>query len=740
MAWTWRKRKTIIPGVRLNFGKKGISTTIGPRGASMTFGPNGTYLNTSIPGTGLYNRQKIGGNNMNNTPATTENSGCEKVAIDFLSIIMWIHVILLALLGFFINLWVGCVFVGVVILTHIIVEIVANHIYKRREKEIKTDEIITTKNQSVENTPVKNTDQISREYYNQINKIVDDLYQDYIKILRLKDIDTLVDAMGVTFTMNDTPIMEAKEKVRLSFWVDVTRCYIGLGHDADLNSKEGLGLMYFLAYTNGCSLHQPYENRFIIKSLYQKKSENILKGIKAYIDATPAMQEVFLICKLLATKHSELHRKFLVDIYRFASMTAKADNIVTKEEAEWLSNIMKLQENGNQASITEDEYEEEKDDIPYIHFVLTEGSSRLDPLFADVARYVVAKQEGSTSRLQRAFEIGFNRAGKLSEQLEAAGIVGPNRGPTGRKVLIQDMNQLEKILENITGRVDSPTDNPAQAQKPSELKYTRTTTSPAKQLESLIGLESVKKEVETLSNFVKIQQTREAKGLKTSSVSYHCVFTGNPGTGKTTVARILAKIYKDLGVVTKGHLVETDRAGLVAEYVGQTAVKTNKIIDSALDGVLFIDEAYSLISKSDNDYGKEAIATLLKRMEDNRDRLIVILAGYTKEMKDFIDSNPGLQSRFNRYIEFPDYSAGELLQIFEANMKKYDYYFGEGAREYLLQYFTNEVANKDVNFGNARLVRNVFEKTLERQANRLAPEVNLTDDKISQIEIVDLPK
>ena len=145
--------------------------------------------------------------------------------------------------------------------------------------------------------------------------------------------------------------------------------------------------------------------------------------------------------------------------------------------------------------------------------------------------------------------------------------------------------------------------------------------------------------------------------------------TGNIGTGKTTVARILANIYKQLGVISKGQLVETDRSGLVAEYVGQTAIKTNKIIDTAMDGVLFIDEAYSLISQGDNDYGKEAIATLLKRMEDDRDRLIVILAGYTEEMKEFINSNPGLQSRFNRYIEFPDYSADELFQIFESNLK-----------------------------------------------------------------------
>ena len=363
----------------------------------------------------------------------------------------------------------------------------------------------------------------------------------------------------------------------------------------------------------------------------------------------------------------------------------------------------------------------------------------LDPIFADVARWIVKNQDGVTSSIQRQFEIGYNRAGKLADQLEMAGIIGPNKGANGRDVLISNSAQLEQLLIRLRG------DDYANSNETPSSETAKNTTpklraqSPTKELDSLIGLASVKTEVETLSNFIKIQQTRAAKGLKTSAVSYHCVFTGNPGTGKTTVARILAKIYKKLGVVSKGHLVETDRAGLVAEYVGQTAVKTNKIIDSALDGVLFIDEAYSLISGSENDFGKEAIATLLKRMEDNRDRLIVILAGYTKNMKDFIDSNPGLQSRFNRYIEFPDYSADELLQIFEVSMKKYEYHFGEGAKEHLQRYFENKVAHKDANFGNGRLVRNVFEKSLERQANRLAREVNLTTDRLSQIEIEDLP-
>ncbi len=257
-------------------------------------------------------------------------------------------------------------------------------------------------------------------------------------------------------------------------------------------------------------------------------------------------------------------------------------------------------------------------------------------------------------------------------------------------------------------------------------------------LDGLIGLNSVKEEVKTLRNYIIIQQEREKKGLKTTPISYHCVFTGNPGTGKTTVARIVADVYRSLGVLKKGHLVETDRSGLVADYVGQTATKTNKIIDRALDGVLFIDEAYSLATGGDNDYGKEAIATLLKRMEDNRDRLVVILAGYSDEMKQFIDSNPGLQSRFNRYIHFPDYNADELFQIFEANCKRNDYVMTDEAKTVLKSLLEKAVAEKDKNFGNARFVRNLFEKTLERQANRLSKQENLSKEMLTEITIEDL--
>lgn len=261
-----------------------------------------------------------------------------------------------------------------------------------------------------------------------------------------------------------------------------------------------------------------------------------------------------------------------------------------------------------------------------------------------------------------------------------------------------------------------------------------------KELDSLIGLSSVKDEICKLQNFIKIQKIRESQGLKTSPISYHCVFTGNPGTGKTTVARIVAEIYRDMGILSKGHLVETDRSGLIAEYLGQTAAKTNKVVDSALDGVLFIDEAYSLVQGPKNDYGHEAISTLLKRIEDDRDRLVVILAGYGDEMKTFIDANPGLQSRFNRYIHFEDYSTDELLAIFDFNLKKHQYSISDSAKALLKSHIENAVANKDKNFGNGRFVRNLFEETLQLQATRLTQQLSdLTKEKLQRIEKEDIP-
>ena len=237
------------------------------------------------------------------------------------------------------------------------------------------------------------------------------------------------------------------------------------------------------------------------------------------------------------------------------------------------------------------------------------------------------------------------------------------------------------------------------------------------ELNSLIGLQAIKDDISNQIGMVRAQRIRAARGLKAVPISLHLVFTGNPGTGKTTVARLIAKLYKEIGVLQTGQLVEVDRAGLVAGYVGQTAIKTQEKIDEALGGVLFIDEAYSLV-KSGNDYGMEAIETLLKAMEDHRDELVVIVAGYPDLMEDFINSNPGLRSRFSRFIHFPDYDEPELYQIFELLCAKYDYQMTPGAENAVKARIHQEKISQERNFANARTVRNIFETVITRQSVR----------------------
>ena len=281
--------------------------------------------------------------------------------------------------------------------------------------------------------------------------------------------------------------------------------------------------------------------------------------------------------------------------------------------------------------------------------------------------------------------------------------------------------------ESLTEEKPAGTAEPAAEEEPiptiDELKA---------ELDGYIGLGAIKKEVNNLINMVTVYNMRKEHDLPTVDLSLHMVFSGNPGTGKTMIARLMSKIYRSLGILSKGHLVEVDRSGLVAGYVGQTAIKTKKVIDEALGGVLFIDEAYALSDKGDNDFGHEAIDTLLKAMEDNRDDLVVVVAGYDGLMDDFIHSNPGLESRFNRFLHFDDYSLDEMVDIFKMRCDGSKYVLAEGAEDAVRRLIERESGDK-IGFGNARGVRNLFEDVLVRQANRLALESEITAEKLMEI-------
>ena len=261
------------------------------------------------------------------------------------------------------------------------------------------------------------------------------------------------------------------------------------------------------------------------------------------------------------------------------------------------------------------------------------------------------------------------------------------------------------------------------------------------QLDALVGLEKIKASVKSLVNLVKVRKLREENGLVVPPMSLHMVFMGNPGTGKTTVARILSELYCAIGVLSKGHLVEVDRSGLVAGFVGQTAIKTSDAIKGALGGILFIDEAYALVSKDGaNDFGHEAVETLLKAMEDHRDDFVVIVAGYEGLMEEFIHSNPGLESRFNRYFMFEDYSGGELNTIFDGLCTKNQYVLPDDAKEYAKKHFQTLYDDRDENFGNARSVRNFFENVVSVHSDRVSCLEKPTKDDLMTFTKADLEK
>ncbi len=300
----------------------------------------------------------------------------------------------------------------------------------------------------------------------------------------------------------------------------------------------------------------------------------------------------------------------------------------------------------------------------------------------------------------------------------------------------------------VTPRPERTSGNDSSSTKPTspkdeepkqELSPEERLNAALKKLDDLIGLESIKEQVRTLTNFLKLEKLRRQEGLPETKLALHMAFVGNPGTGKTTVARIICEIFGALGILSKGQLVETDRSGLVAEYAGQTGPKTNAKVDEAMDGVLFIDEAYTLVSADSQDqYGREAVQTLLKRMEDARDRLIVILAGYPLEMQMMIRSNPGLSSRIGQTFDFPDYTPGEMGRIFGLMCKKAEYRLPQEARRRVLQGLNYLHARRDRHFGNGRTVRNAFEASVRRLANRLASNSTINRELLTTLEADDI--
>ena len=339
--------------------------------------------------------------------------------------------------------------------------------------------------------------------------------------------------------------------------------------------------------------------------------------------------------------------------------------------------------------------------------------------------------EQSTDELMRLVQESVDSLEKMTRELERKNQKGTGALPEVPLPETPVLNSQIPKAEQQT-QPEKAEETPQPPEKIEDLKA---------ELHGYIGLDTIKAEVDSLINYVTIMQKRKEEGLPTPDLSLHMVFSGNPGTGKTMIARFMSRVYRSLGILSKGHLVETDRSGLVAGYVGQTAIKTREVIEKAKGGVLFVDEAYSLTNRGgENDFGQEAVDTLLKYMEDERDDLIVIVAGYTELMKRFVNSNPGLKSRFNRFMEFPDYTVDEMLGIFNMRCEKSGYTLADDeAKETLRRRIEND--SKDVDgFGNARGVRNLFERALARQADRLAAFSTVTKEDLMTLTKEDIEK
>lgn len=988
MGWRFRKRIKIAPGVNLNVSKNGVSTTIGGKGASINVGKNGTYLNTGIPGTGIYSRQKLSGNidgEIKTDSGVTKNkSDMANSDSGFWGNFIGIVLILVGVIGIVTGNSVLMIAPAVILGVFILFLILAGSSIKTVKPE--NFLAMTDDNSCYEKNHVSAAEGMLEEAKDErIKLLLNGLINFYRKdnsgsndeeaiagtdldekqIALYKEVIEAFDNISKCDKIWFVTSAAANSEIKSSASITVERKPTAFAFQTfnhvpvkgcdkvpmfrDLEFSYYIYPQFIVKAKNPVNFEVipiekvdiSYSQQRFVESAYEwdwPKDGQVVDHTYQYVNRDGSPDRRYTLNKQVPVY---LYGKISFEPMGLTYHTSKAGTAEIFRDVFWkLKLSMSTPVVHNKEDLDKNSTEKPQPfsfaTIPNDADSLKVDMEHLDPMFVDAARLVVTNQYGSTSLIQRKLAIGYNRAGRLIDQLEMAGIVGPPKGANPRAVLIKDMLMLENklselknvsrktidiipsesspskdiishrifseielaakglndyigmiekdartqsifastemdikqalnifllkdivsaykelghafTLETLEGQclavvemmlagmpveyevfhsmmtynaptyaefkestirrlkdIDSSSlklgdngyniinlvahdkelqkkylsllyrymslvikidnvisekeiawlnsitqqrsfiDKSTKQEEITEKKEAKITVQsaeakdPIAELNKLIGLASVKTEINYLSNLVKIQKMRESRGMKTSNISYHCVFTGNPGTGKTTVARIVADIYKQLGVLKSGHLVETDRSGLVAEYVGQTAPKTNAIIDKAIDGVLFIDEAYSLVQGGQNDFGKEAISTLLKRMEDDRDRLVVILAGYSKEMSDFINSNSGLQSRFNRYIDFPDYSSEELLQIFQFIMKNNDCVATDAAIEKVRDYIVSVVSHKDQNFGNARFIRNLFEKVITQQANRLTLETSITNEMLSRIEEEDI--
>lgn len=781
MAWRFRKYINIAPGVKMNLSKSGVSTTIGKKGVSVNIGKDGAYLNTSIPGTGLYNRQKLFSTNKKissriNSNTSKDMKGCLIKGWGCISLFVFVGGIILLIKG---DIQLdketicGLIFFllcGMLIFGRKYVKgtkkqrenenLLSEQTPQRSPFDDPSSQVVKFKLTEETNIDEKSNDNSNKDFFKtnpnetktDINNINTALSIGYIDPMLFDIANIIIKAQycSTSFVQRKLAIgfNRTSRIINQLEQIGVVKRVEKYKFEVLVKDRATLDLILARIKYEGIS-----ENIFDIKEDYYNDITVIVHSLlKLFQDIKKDDTIMYAISDCLpqgyGNKEQKLVALFLADIMKVHQHFGHSTTNLKNREGFAIVLLSSLiLADGYPLDITYGEVNKLEDlsnTVPSVFFSLSHIFDQYpDENFFFIGQVLnrcrrrsfytryftllyrlfsfIAKADDSITKNE---DIWLKKLLELNPQKESVNIVFNVREAPSYKLSVPKEETNSKKANESKDKIS--------------IEPSKQESNPIIELNKLIGLSNVKTEISSLSNLVNVLLERKNRGMSVSNISYHCVFTGNPGTGKTTVARIVAEIYKDLGVLKKGHLIETDRSGLVGEYVGQTAPKTNAIIDSALDGVLFIDEAYSLVQGGQSDYGMEAISTLLKRMEDERDRLVVILAGYSKEMENFINSNSGLQSRFNRYIEFPDYTSSELMQIFNFIAKKNDYNLSEEAAKKVASVIEDAVEHKDANFGNARFVRNLFEKIITQQANRITAESKITNEMLAKIEKIDI--